>query len=96
MRADIMPPRAVQWTVTIASLAYALLALLPALLAAMVARSWLAGVVMIMLPMYFVIGQTNAIANWHHRAPWPWSSATRRQSGSCGSSIGQGGGPRSR
>lgn len=74
MRADIMQPRAVQWTVIVASLVYALLALryswdgpaayllalLPALLAAMVARSWLAGVFTIMLPMYFVIGQATA------------------------------------
>jgi membrane-associated phospholipid phosphatase len=69
-----MRQRSAQWTVIIASLVYALvamryswggpaaylLALLPAILAAMVARSWLAGAFMILLPMYFVIGQMTA------------------------------------
>lgn len=69
-----MRHRALQWTVIIAALVYALLAmryswggpsayllaLLPALLAAMVARSWLAGAFMFMLPIYFVIGRATA------------------------------------
>jgi membrane-associated phospholipid phosphatase len=69
-----MSQRTIQWTVIIAALAYALLAmryswggpaayllaLLPAILAAMVARSWLAGALMFLLPMYFVIGQATA------------------------------------
>ena len=74
MRADIMHSRAVQWTVIIVSLVYALLAqryswagpgayvlaALPPLLATMVARTWLAGAFMILLPMYFVIGHATA------------------------------------
>jgi membrane-associated phospholipid phosphatase len=71
----------VQWVVIIAALIYALLfayfewggaaayvlAALPALLSVMVARTWLAGAFMALLPMYFVIGQ--ATAGWPHYRP---------------------------
>ena len=77
-----MQSRAVQWAVIIGSLAYALLAmrfswggpaayvlaLLPALLATMVARTWLAGAFMILLPMYFAIGLQTA--NQVHYQPF--------------------------
>jgi membrane-associated phospholipid phosphatase len=69
-----MRSRAVQWTVIIVALVYALLAmryswggwaayvlaLLPPLLATMVARSWLAGTFMLLLRVYFVIGRATA------------------------------------
>lgn len=74
-----MRQRALQWTVIVLSLVYALLAqryawggaaayllaLLPAVLATMVARSWLAGAFMILLPMYFAIGQATAALPHH-------------------------------
>ena len=71
-----------QWLVIIAALIYALLfayfewggvaayvlAALPAVLSVMVARTWLAGAFMVLLPMYFVIGQ--ATAGWPHYRPY--------------------------
>lgn len=74
--------RVAAWALTIASLIYALLfayfdwggaaayvlAALPVLLTTMVARTWLAGAFMALLPMYFVIGQ--ATAGWHHYQPY--------------------------
>jgi membrane-associated phospholipid phosphatase len=73
--------RAVAWTIVIASLIFALLfarfqwggvapyvlALLPTLLAVIAARSLLAGAVVFLLPVYFVIGQ--ATADWPHHRP---------------------------
>jgi membrane-associated phospholipid phosphatase len=72
----------VQWLIVIAALIYALLfayfdwggaaayvlAALPVLLTVMLAGTWLAGVVMALLPMYFVIGR--ATADWHHYQPY--------------------------
>jgi membrane-associated phospholipid phosphatase len=71
----------VRWLLIVASLIYALLfawfdwggvaayvlAALPIALSTMVARTWLAGAFMALLPMYFVIGQ--ATAGWTHYRP---------------------------
>ena len=71
-----------EWTAVLAALAYSLafvyfewsgaaaylLALLPAMLAAMVGKTWLAGAFTAMMPMYFVIGQ--ATAGWPHYTPY--------------------------
>ena len=73
--------RIVQWSVIIGALLYALLfsyyswsgvaayplAVLPVALAYMVARTWLAGAFMVLLPMYFLIGQ--ATSGWPHYRP---------------------------
>jgi membrane-associated phospholipid phosphatase len=73
--------RIVQWSVIISALLYALLfsyfswsglaayplAVLPVALAWMVGRTWLAGAFMLLLPMYFVIGQ--ATSGWPHYRP---------------------------
>ena len=78
----MLPFAAVQWLIVIAALIYALLfayfdwggasayvlAALPVLLTVMLAGTWLAGAVMALLPMYFVIGQ--ATAGWHHYQPY--------------------------
>ena len=69
------------WLLIVASLIYALLfayfdwggvaayvlAGLPVVLSTLVARTWLAGAFMTLLPMYFVIGQ--ATAGWPHYRP---------------------------
>jgi membrane-associated phospholipid phosphatase len=76
--------RAGVWAAVIASLIYALLfvrfswsggaayllALLPTILATMVARSLLAGAFVFLMPVYFVIGQ--ATAGWPHYQPFIW------------------------
>ena len=77
-------PRAVQWSLVIASLAYALLyarfewggaaayvlALLPVLLVYMVSGTWLASAFMFLLPMYFVIGRWTERDPHHQPAIW--------------------------
>jgi membrane-associated phospholipid phosphatase len=77
-------PRAVQWTLIVASLIYALLyarfewggagayllALLPVLLAYIAAGTWLAAAFMFLLPMYFVIGHWTA--GVPHYQPFIW------------------------
>jgi membrane-associated phospholipid phosphatase len=77
-------PRAVQWTLIVASLIYALLyarfewggaaayllALLPVLLAYIAAGTWLAAAFMFLLPMYFVIGRWTA--GEPHYQPFIW------------------------
>jgi membrane-associated phospholipid phosphatase len=76
--------RAGVWAAVIASLIYALLfvrfswgggaayllALLPTVLATLVARSLLAGAFVFLLPVYFVIGQVTA--SWPHYQPFIW------------------------
>ncbi|HUQ87657.1 MAG TPA: phosphatase PAP2 family protein [Vicinamibacterales bacterium] len=77
-------PRALQWALIAASLIYALLyarfewggvgayvlALLPAVLTYLVTGTWLAAAFMVLLPMYFVIGQWTAAAP--HYQPFIW------------------------
>lgn len=76
--------RAIQWAVIIGSLVFALLfvrfewggsaayllALLPLLLAYIVAGTWLAAAFMFLLPMYFIIGQWTA--GVPHHQPFIW------------------------
>lgn len=77
-------PRWAEWTAVIAALVYALLfahfqwggpaayvlALLPGVITYLVARSFLASVVVFLIPMYFVIGQ--ATADRVHYQPFTW------------------------
>ena len=73
--------RTFEWLAILGSLAYSLLffffswgteaayvlALLPIMLAWLVGRTWLAGALMALLPMYFVIGQVTS--EWPHYRP---------------------------